>query len=90
MPSKEEVNSFCEILGLDPLYSANEGKLICIVDSNDSKKVLEAMKKNPLGKDAKEIGEVIDKNSKDVYLRTSLGSTKILQMTTGEILPRIC
>jgi hydrogenase expression/formation protein HypE len=90
IPVKEEVISFCELLGFDPLYIANEGKLICIVDKDDAMGVLEVMKKNPLGKDARIIGEVIDNNKKNLYLRTNLGATKVLFMAKGHLLPRIC
>lgn len=87
---KEDVKNFSEILGLDPLYIANEGKLICIVKSEDAPKVLKTMKENKLGKDASIIGEVINSDNTNLYLKTELGATKILQMAQGEILPRIC
>lgn len=87
---KEDVRNFSEILGLDPLYIANEGKLICIVNSEDATKVLKTMKENKLGKDASIIGEVINSDNANLYLKTELGATKILQMAQGEILPRIC
>ena len=90
IPVKEEVMSFCEMLGLDPLYVANEGKLICIVKKEDATKVLEAMRNNDLGRDAIIIGEVIEDEEVNLYLKTSLGATKILQMAQGELLPRIC
>ena len=90
IPVKEEVMSFCEMLGLDPLYVANEGKLICIVKKEDAAKVLEAMRNNELGRDAIIIGEVIEDEESNLYLKTSLGGTKILQMAQGELLPRIC
>lgn len=90
IPVKEEVMSFCEMLGLDPLYVANEGKLICVVGKDDANKVLEAMKKNEFGKDAMIIGEVIEDDKSNLYLKTSLGHTKILQMAQGDLLPRIC
>lgn len=90
IPVKEEVMSFCEMLGLDPLYVANEGKLICIVDKDDASKVLEVMMNNELGKDAAIIGEVIEDAQSNLYLKNSLGATKILQMAQGELLPRIC
>ena len=90
IPVKEEVMSFCEMLGLDPLYVANEGKLICIVKKEDATKVLEAMRNNELGRDAIIIGEVIEDEEVNLYLKTSLGGTKILQMAQGELLPRIC
>lgn len=87
---KEDVRNFSEILGLDPLYIANEGKLICIVNGEDAPKVLKTMKENKLGKDASIIGEVINSDNANLYLKTELGATKILQMAQGEILPRIC
>ena len=90
IPVKDEVMSFCEMLGLDPLYVANEGKLICIVKKEDATKVLEAMRNNELGRDAIIIGEVIEDEESNLYLKTSLGGTKILQMAQGELLPRIC
>ena len=90
IPIKEEVMSFCEMLGLDPIYVANEGKLICIVKKEDAGKVLEVMRNNELGKDATIIGEVIEDEESNLYLKTSLGGTKILQMAQGELLPRIC
>ncbi len=90
VPVKEEVQSFCDLLGLDPLYMANEGKLICIVSKEDSKKVLSALHQHPLGQDAAIIGEIIPDSSHKVYLKTSLGAAKRLSPATGELLPRIC
>lgn len=90
IPIKDDVESFCEMLGLDPLYVANEGKLICIVDKDDAPKVLESMRNNEFGKEAVIIGEVIEETKSNLYLKTSLGSTKILHMAQGELLPRIC
>lgn len=87
---KNEVKSFCEILGMDPLYVANEGKLISIVSKEDADKILKVMRSNPAGKDAEIIGEVIEDSRNNLYLKTSLGSRKILNMAKGEILPRIC
>ncbi|CAH2213921.1 protein of unknown function [Tepidibacter aestuarii] len=82
--------SMCEMLGFDPLYMANEGKLVVIVSSNDANKVLEAMKKNPLGRDSMIIGKVINDNKRSIYLKTEIGGTRILNMHEGELLPRIC
>lgn len=90
IPVSQEVESFCHILGFDPLYVANEGKIVVIVDEKDAVNVLETMKNNPLGKNSKIIGEVIEDKSANLYLKTSLGGTKILPMLQGEILPRIC
>lgn len=90
LPVKEEVASMCEILGLEPLYMANEGKVVIIVGEEDADKVLEIMKKDPMGKDAQIIGEVIKDNNEVVYLKTEIGGTRILNMPAGELLPRIC
>lgn len=90
IPIKDDVESFCEMLGLDPLYVANEGKLICIVDKDDAPKVLESMRNNEVGKEAVIIGEVIEETKSNLYLKTALGTTKILNMAQGELLPRIC
>jgi hydrogenase expression/formation protein HypE len=90
LPVKEEVASMCEILGLEPLYIANEGKVVIIVGEEDAKKVLEIMKKDPMGKDAQIIGEVINDENEMVYLKTEIGGTRILNMPAGELLPRIC
>lgn len=90
IPIKDEVNSMGEMLGFDPLYMANEGKVIVIVSDDDAKKVLEEMRKNPLGKDSKIIGEVIDDNRSRVYLKTKIAGTRILNMLEGELVPRIC
>lgn len=91
IPVKDEVRSMCEILGLDPLYVANEGKVVVIVASEDAYKVLKEMRKDdPMGKDAQIVGEVIKDNSEKVYLKTEIGGTRMLNMPAGELLPRIC
>ncbi|HZX35982.1 MAG TPA: hydrogenase expression/formation protein HypE, partial [Thermodesulfobacteriota bacterium] len=90
IPVKEEVRGVCEILGFDPMYLANEGKMICIAGKDGAKDVLKAMRKNPLGKDAEIIGEVIGERSGKVLLETSLGTRRIMEMLSGEQLPRIC
>jgi hydrogenase expression/formation protein HypE len=90
IPVKEEVRGACEILGFDPLYLANEGKIITIVSQESAPAVLEIMKKNPLGKEASLIGTVVDKPQGKVLLETSIGNKRILDMLTGEQLPRIC
>lgn len=90
LPIREAVNSYCELLGLDPLYIANEGKVICIVDEKDAEKVLKVMKKHPKGSNASIIGEVIEGDNERVYLKTSYGATRLLRIAEGEILPRIC
>jgi hydrogenase expression/formation protein HypE len=90
IPIAEEVKGACEILGLDPLYIANEGKLIAFVPENKAMDVLEAMKSHPLGKEACIIGKVTSSDPETVIMKTSIGSNRILDMMSGEQLPRIC
>ncbi|SHJ26886.1 Hydrogenase maturation protein, carbamoyl dehydratase HypE [Clostridium cavendishii DSM 21758] len=90
IPIKNEVEAVCEILGLDPLYIANEGKLVLIVSSEDADNIIKVMRNNPLGKDATIIGEVIRDSTEQVYLKTAINGTRILGMAEGEIIPRIC
>lgn len=90
IPVKEAVKGACEILGFDPLYLANEGKLIAIASKDSADTVLEVMRKHPLGKDASIIGTVIDEPQGKVLLETSIGNRRILDMLSGEQLPRIC
>ena len=89
-PIRKEVKEACEILGMDPFYIANEGKLVAIVDKAGAEELLEAMQKDPLGKAASIIGEVTDSNCGKVILKNRIGTTRILDMPTGEQLPRIC
>jgi len=84
------VESACEMLGLDPLYVANEGKCLAIVAPDAAETVLAAMKSNPLGKDAARIGTVVREPIGRVVLRTHIGSERIVDMLSGEQLPRIC
>ncbi|MFH2003773.1 MAG: hydrogenase expression/formation protein HypE [Bacteroidota bacterium] len=90
IPISEAVKYACEILGLDPLYVANEGKLVAFVSKEDAEKVLKVMKSHPLGKDSAIIGKVIDEPRKRVIMKTTIGSTRIVDMISGEQLPRIC
>lgn len=90
VPIKDEVRGFCEILGLDPLYIANEGKLIAIVPANKADAVVNAMKKDKYGQDATIIGDVVEGHQRKVYLRTLIGSKRMVDMLVGEQLPRIC
>jgi hydrogenase expression/formation protein HypE len=90
IPVRPSVNAACEMLGFDPLYVANEGKLIAIVAPDDAEKILSAIIADDLGKDAVLIGEVIDKPAGRVLMKTGLGSTRIVDMLAGEMLPRIC
>jgi len=89
IPVKPEVRGACEMLGLDPLYVANEGKLIAIVPGADAEGILKVMRQNPLGGDATIIGR-IETGKPQVLLTTFLGSRRPLMMLEGEALPRIC
>ena len=90
IPVKPEVQAACEMLGFDPLYVANEGKMIVIVAQKDAQAVLEKMKSSRYGKDSTIIGEVKEEPAKRVLIKTSLGSTRVLDVLAGEMLPRIC
>jgi len=90
IPVRDAVRGACELLGFDPLYLANEGKLVAVVAPEDVQAVLAAMRAHPLGVDAVVIGTVIDKPKGRVLLETSVGNTRILDMLSGEQLPRIC
>jgi len=80
----------CELLGFDPFYLANEGKLIAFVAPDQTEDVLAAIKKDEFGKDACIIGEVIADSPGRVVMETKIGGTRIVDMLTGEQLPRIC
>ena len=90
IPINEEVKGACEILGLDPLYVANEGKLLAIVAAQDVDLVLSAMKSHPLGQHAAVIGEVTSDHPGFVMMKTRIGGTRVVDMLSGEQLPRIC
>jgi hydrogenase expression/formation protein HypE len=90
IPVNEDVQGACEILGFDPLYVANEGRFIVFVNPKEAKKCLEVMKRNPLGKDSVIIGEVTGGNNPVVKLKSKIGTVRILDMLSGEQLPRIC
>ena len=90
LPVLPAVAAGCEILGLDPLYLANEGKLICVLPERHAKKALEIMRRDPLGRAARVIGRVTAENPGKVVLRTGLGGHRLLGMLEGEQLPRIC
>ncbi|MFB2768641.1 hydrogenase expression/formation protein HypE [Pelatocladus sp. BLCC-F211] len=90
IPIREEVKGVCEILGLDPLYLANEGKLVVVVKNEHADTVLSAMKSHPAGKDACIIGEVIPSPAGIVLLKTLFGAERIVDMLVGDQLPRIC
>ena len=90
IPIKDEVASVCELLGFDPLYIANEGKLLAFVGPDPAEEILATLKENEYGKDAVIIGEVISDNPGKVIMKTRIGGTRIIDMLSGEQFPRIC
>ena len=90
IPIREEVRGACEMLGLDPLYVANEGKLIAIVEAGAAEAILQAMRCHPLGRESRLIGTVTERSPGTVLMRTALGTTRIVDMLAGDQLPRIC
>jgi len=90
IPIKDSVNGICEILGFDPLYLANEGKVMFVIHPDDAEKTLEIIKKNSLGIDSEIIGEIVTIHPKMVVGKTGIGGTRIINMLQGEQLPRIC
>ena len=90
IPVQENVRGVCEILGLDPLFLANEGKMVLFCPQADAQKVLSAMKAHKYGKNAAIIGSVGDMGKGRVVLKTSIGGERIVDLPTGELVPRIC
>jgi hydrogenase expression/formation protein HypE len=90
IPVRPEVRGACEVLGIDPLYVANEGKLVAVVPAEVADRVVAAMRSHPLGREAAIIGEVVAENRGLVAMRTLLGAQRIVDMPVGEQLPRIC
>jgi hydrogenase expression/formation protein HypE len=90
IPISEPVRGACEILGLDPLYVANEGKCLLIVAPKTADRVVETLRAHPLGADARIIGEVVEGHPGRVVLESSIGGERIVDMMSGEQLPRIC
>jgi hydrogenase expression/formation protein HypE len=90
IPLKNETESICELLGFDPLYIANEGKLIAFVKDNHTQEVLSVIQEDDHGKDACIIGEVVSEHRGKVVMKTRIGGTRIIDMLTGGQLPRIC
>jgi hydrogenase expression/formation protein HypE len=90
VPLRPEVNAACEMLGLDPLYVANEGKLVAIVSAAEAESVLEAMHRHEYGKDAAMIGKVVADHPGLVTARTAIGGMRVVDLPAGELLPRIC
>jgi hydrogenase expression/formation protein HypE len=90
IPVNEDVRVACELLGIDPLHVANEGKMVAIVPAREAEAVLAAMRNHPYGSRAQIIGEVRESPAGRVHLRTAMGSLRILDTPSGDILPRIC
>jgi hydrogenase expression/formation protein HypE len=90
IPLRPEVRGACEMLGLDPLYVANEGKLIAVVPAADAGRALAAMRSHPLGRDAADVGEVVSDHPGMVVMRSRVGGERVVTMLAGEQLPRIC
>ncbi|MGA8050159.1 MAG: AIR synthase-related protein, partial [Burkholderiales bacterium] len=90
LPIRAEVAGACELLGLDPLYVANEGKLVAICTPGDAERVLEAMRAHPLGRRAAIVGTVVEDAHRFVQMETSFGGKRVVDWLVGEQLPRIC
>ena len=90
LPVRDEVRAACELLGLDPLYVANEGKLIAVVPAADAERLLAVVRSHPLGRDARLLGEVVDDHPGMVVMRSLVGGQRVVSMLAGEQLPRIC
>jgi hydrogenase expression/formation protein HypE len=90
VPVRIATRGACEILGLDPLHIANEGKLVAIVPRAEATAALDALRAHPLGADAAIIGEVLQEPIAMVLLRTGVGGSRVLDMLVGDPLPRIC
>ncbi len=90
LPINESVKGACDILGLDPLYVANEGKLLALVAPEAEERIIQAMQKHDLGRRAAVIGRVSENRPGKVFIKTAIGGTRIVDMLTGEQLPRIC
>ncbi|OQY00567.1 MAG: hydrogenase expression/formation protein HypE [Desulfobacteraceae bacterium 4572_130] len=90
LPINKQVLGICELLGFDPIYIANEGKLLAFVSCDDADKILKVIRQNEFGKHAAIIGEVVCDNPGKVFLNTTIGGTRIIDMMIGEQVPRIC
>jgi hydrogenase expression/formation protein HypE len=90
LPIKPAVDAACELLGFDPLYIANEGKLVAMVAREDASRVLEAMRCHKYGKEAAIVGEVVSEPAGRVLMETLIGSHRVVDVLMGEMLPRIC
>lgn len=90
IPVREEVSAACELLGLDPVYLANEGKIVIVCPEADVGRVLDVLRRHPLGKDSAIIGEVVKGPAGRVFMKTLVGGTRVIDMPASDPLPRIC
>lgn len=90
IPVRDTVRGACEVLGLDPLYVANEGKLLAIVAPEQADEIFSRMQKHPLGKESKMIGQIVEQHPGMVLMKTGVGGTRVIDLLFGEQLPRIC
>jgi hydrogenase expression/formation protein HypE len=90
IPVRETVRGACEMLGLDPLYVANEGKLLAVVSPEAASRIVERMRNHPLGRESRIIGSILASPSGMVLMKTSVGGTRVVDTLFGEQLPRIC
>jgi hydrogenase expression/formation protein HypE len=90
LPVRPEVQSACELLGLDPVYVANEGKAVFFVAPEAADRVLEILRSHPLGRDAARIGHATTEHKRMLVARTAMGSNRVIPTQIGEQLPRIC
>jgi hydrogenase expression/formation protein HypE len=90
VPVRLEVQSACELLGLDPVYVANEGKAVFFVAPEAAEQVLESLRAHPLGREAARIGQVTAEHPRMLVARTSIGGNRVIPVQIGEQLPRIC
>ena len=87
---KEKVRGFCELLGFDPMYVANEGKVVMIVAGEDADRVIDQMRKHEYGRESTVIGEIVSDHPGKGWMETNIGGKRIIDMLAGEQLPRIC
>ncbi len=90
IPVREEVHAACEMLGLDPLHVANEGRFVAFVAARDSERALEILRRHAVSANAAVIGKVVEKSAPLVTIKSAIGANRILDMPSGEQLPRIC
>jgi len=90
LPVAPAVQAACDMLGMDPIYVANEGKLVAMLPATHAEAALAAMRAHPIGKNAAIIGRVVEQHARMVVARTAIGGTRVVDMQIGEQLPRIC